>query len=159
VLALYGHPDAGGFWEKHCDKHLRSVGFKSVHQSWMSVYFHAQLKLMLAVYVDDFKMSGPTSSLATGWSLISKHIKLEKPTPLGRYLGCHHSSFTRQIPIGFNPTEVEPSLSTLITEGNSTVTNLAKKDKLTKPSPSLQGGRVTATFIKYDIYQVCPTKR
>ena len=55
VLALYGHPDAGGFWEKHCDKHLKSVGFTPVHQSWMSVYFHKDLKLMLAVYVDDFK--------------------------------------------------------------------------------------------------------
>jgi hypothetical protein len=76
---------------------------------------------------------------------------LEKPTPLGRYLGCHHSSLTKQIPDGYNPTGVEPSLSQLITEGNSTVTNLAKKDKIPKSSPSLQGGRVTATFIKYDM--------
>ena len=24
--ALYGHPDAGGYWEEYCDKHLKSVG-------------------------------------------------------------------------------------------------------------------------------------
>ena len=24
-LAIYGHPDAGGYWERHCEKHLASV--------------------------------------------------------------------------------------------------------------------------------------
>eukprot|EP00972_Heterocapsa_arctica_P091382 13483478-Heterocapsa_arctica.AAC.1 len=24
--ALYGHPDSGTFWEKHCDKHVCDVG-------------------------------------------------------------------------------------------------------------------------------------
>ena len=46
---------------------------------------------------------------------------------------------------------VEPSLSTLITEGNSTVINMAKKDKYTKSVPPSQGGRVAATFVKYDM--------
>ena len=27
VRALYGHPDAGGHWEQHCDKPLESVSF------------------------------------------------------------------------------------------------------------------------------------
>ena len=26
VLSLYGHPDAGGYWERHCDKVLQAVG-------------------------------------------------------------------------------------------------------------------------------------
>ncbi len=26
-LALYGHPDAGGYWEQHCEAHLSKVGF------------------------------------------------------------------------------------------------------------------------------------
>jgi hypothetical protein len=88
VLALYGHPDAGGFWEKHCDKHLKSVGFKPAHQSWMSVCFHDQLKLMLAVYVDDFKLAGPKTNLAQGWKLIGSKIKMEPPQQVGRFLGC-----------------------------------------------------------------------
>ena len=29
-LALYGHPDAGGYWERHCEEHLTSVGFVPV---------------------------------------------------------------------------------------------------------------------------------
>ena len=28
VRALYGHPDAGGYWEAPCEKHLREVGFE-----------------------------------------------------------------------------------------------------------------------------------
>ena len=30
VLALYGHPDAGGYWEKHCEKCLSQIGFVSI---------------------------------------------------------------------------------------------------------------------------------
>ena len=30
VLALYGHPDAGGFWEQHCERALKSVGYIQV---------------------------------------------------------------------------------------------------------------------------------
>ena len=55
ILALYGHPDSGGFWEKHCDKHLKKVGFKPM-PSWRSCYYHKDLDLFLIVYVDDFKM-------------------------------------------------------------------------------------------------------
>ena len=29
-LALYGHPDAGGYWERHCEEHLTSIGFVPV---------------------------------------------------------------------------------------------------------------------------------
>ena len=29
-LALYGHPDSGGIWEKHCTKQLRSIGWVPV---------------------------------------------------------------------------------------------------------------------------------
>ena len=26
VLALYGHPDSGGFWERHCEEKLKLIG-------------------------------------------------------------------------------------------------------------------------------------
>eukprot|EP00971_Amphidinium_carterae_P022182 437546-Amphidinium_carterae.1 len=35
VRALYGHPDAGGYWERHCEKQVRSVGFVPVPE-WNS---------------------------------------------------------------------------------------------------------------------------
>ena len=58
-------------WEQHCDSHLKTVGFDPV-PSWSSTYFHKDLGLFLVVYVDDFKMSGPSGNLEKGWSLISK---------------------------------------------------------------------------------------
>ena len=30
VLALYGHPDAGGYWERHCNTHRADIGFQSL---------------------------------------------------------------------------------------------------------------------------------
>ena len=47
-------------------------------------------RLLLAVYVDDFKMAGPKDNLAKGWELIGSRIDVDTPSPLGRYLGCEH---------------------------------------------------------------------
>ncbi len=89
VLALYGHLDSGGYWERHCEKELRAVGFKPVPQ-WKSIFFHPGLQLLLMVYVDDFKMSGPSENLSKGWSLIRGRIKTDDPAPVNRCLGCEH---------------------------------------------------------------------
>ena len=61
-LALYGHPDAGGYWELHCHEHLTSVGFAFV-PDWCSTYWHPKLKRLLSdgvQYVDDFQLAGPS---------------------------------------------------------------------------------------------------
>ena len=58
VLALYGHPDAGGHWERHCDSSVLQAGFIKVPK-WPSMYWHPKHRCLLTVYVDDFKMSGP----------------------------------------------------------------------------------------------------
>ena len=47
-------------------------------------------QLFLTVYVDDFKMAGPSANLARGWKMIRQHITTGDPTPLGLYLGCEH---------------------------------------------------------------------
>ena len=103
-LALYGHPDAGGFWERHCEKAVSEVGFTFL-PDWPSVFFHKDLKLMLVIYVDDFKLAGPRESLVKGWELLKTRITLEEPRPIGRYLGCLHERFTRDITGVFNPRE------------------------------------------------------
>ena len=59
LRALYGHPDSGTMWELHCDKHVKSVGFKPVGEEWQSCYFHPALRLFLVAYVGDFKIAGP----------------------------------------------------------------------------------------------------
>ena len=40
ILALYGHADAGGFWEEHCEEQLVSVGFTRLAEEWQGVFWH-----------------------------------------------------------------------------------------------------------------------
>ena len=90
-IALYGHPDSGGLWEIHCERMLVAVGFIMPDpEGWPSVFFHPELKLLLVVYVDDFKMSGPKESMSKGWELVGSRIDMDVPTDIGRYLGCDH---------------------------------------------------------------------
>ncbi len=98
-LALYGHPDSGGHWEAHCEAHLASVGFVRI-PDWHSTFWHPEHKLFLVVYVDDFKLSGPEEKLQVGWNLISQGITLEKPEPIGLYLGCKHIQTKGTLPDG-----------------------------------------------------------
>jgi len=50
------------------------------------------------VYVDDFKLSGPTGNLQEGWALIRRSIKTDEPHPMGLFLGCKHTVFERTLP-------------------------------------------------------------
>ena len=44
-LALYGHPDAGGFWEEQCDKAVKACGFIDFKdEGWRSTYWHPKEK-------------------------------------------------------------------------------------------------------------------
>ena len=64
-------------------------------ESWQSCYWHDDLKLLLVVYVDDFKLAGPENNLARGWKLIRERLTLEEPTEANLYLGYFHE--TRKI--------------------------------------------------------------
>ena len=88
-ISLYGHPDAGGYWERHCEEHLASVVFVPA-PDWRSTYWHPELKLLLMVYVDDFKMTGPSAKFAKGWSLIRQRVKTDEPHTVTECLGCEH---------------------------------------------------------------------
>ena len=96
VRALYGHPDSGTFWEKHCDKELKKVGFDAI-DNWPSCYWHDKYKLMLTVYVDDFKLAGPAEHLKKGWELIQQRINIDEPDEANLFLGCIHSRETKII--------------------------------------------------------------
>ena len=96
-LALYGHPDSGGYWEQRCEAHVLEQGFVPC-SPWRSCYFHPELGVFLIVYVDDFKMAGPTGeAMKRGWDLIRGPSKVAPeglqtgdPEGVGRFLGCHH---------------------------------------------------------------------
>ena len=68
-IALYGHRDPWGLWEQYCESMLLVVGFIMPDpEGWPSVFFHPELKLLLVVYVNHFRMSGPKENLSKGWS-------------------------------------------------------------------------------------------
>ena len=90
-IALYGHPDSEGLWEIHCETQLLAVGFVMPDpEGWPSVLYHHELKLLMVVYVDDFKMSGPKESMKKGWELVASRIDMDTPGVVSRYLGCDH---------------------------------------------------------------------
>ena len=90
LKALYGHPNAGGYWERHCTQQLKSVGWVPVGPNWPSMFYHPARACTLMVYVDDFKMAGPPTAVATCWEDIQGVIELDPPEDVGRCLGCEH---------------------------------------------------------------------
>ena len=105
VLALYGHPDSGGLWEQHLNTQLGSVGWRQVlPEMWQSVFYHDDLKLLLVIYVDDFKLAGPTENLKKGWETISSKVDIGSPEPYDRYFGClHREALDTQLPKSAHP--------------------------------------------------------
>ena len=68
---------------------MTSIGFVPV-PDWRSTYWHPELKSFLMVYVDGFKMSGPSANSAKGWSMIRQRIKTDEPHAVTKCLGCEH---------------------------------------------------------------------
>ena len=68
-LALYGHPDSRGIWERHCETELQKVRFEAnFDQHLEERVYHRTKKLLLVVYVDDSKLAGPKNTIKEGWS-------------------------------------------------------------------------------------------
>ncbi len=38
TLALYGHADAGGFWEQYCEAQLVSIRLERISEEWPGVF-------------------------------------------------------------------------------------------------------------------------
>ena len=123
-LALYGHPDSVGHWEKHCNAALNKAGFVKV-APWRSTFWHDRLKLLLVVYVDDFKMSGPKTNLSEGWKAIRKGIVTDDPKPVNKCLGCQHDVKTINKG-GIDTTTVEYNMEDFLKQCVSSYLELAK---------------------------------
>ena len=95
VKALYGHPNSGCYWEQRCESKVLREGFRRIGNcgEWRSCYVHDELGVVLVVYVDDFKMSGPESSMKPAWALLRNGegaLDMDDPQTLDSYLGCKH---------------------------------------------------------------------
>ena len=95
VLALYGHPDSGGIWENHLNSRIGKEGWKQILPDvWQSIFYHAEYNGMLVVYVDDFKLAGPTENMEKAWASIKRAVNIGEPEPYDRYFGCQHVEFS-----------------------------------------------------------------
>ena len=54
---VYGHPDAGTYWEAHCDERIKKGGWQPLPAEWPSCYFNKMKNMFLIIYVDDFNMA------------------------------------------------------------------------------------------------------
>ena len=124
-LALYGHPLAGAFWERHCTKQLKSVGFTPI-PTWENCFVHREFKTVLMVYVDDFKMAGKEKSINECWKRIKDVINHDEPAPLGKFLGCGHSM------IDVDPQFMKPhfdAVQSFLRDGSENLQSLKERDR------------------------------
>ena len=67
---------------KTVDASVRENGFGSIGPEWPSRYIHEDLKLVLVVYVDDFKLSGPKENMGKGFELLRTLLNIEKESEI-----------------------------------------------------------------------------
>jgi len=90
--SLYGHPEAGGHWERHFTEAALARGGVPV-PGHPSTFWFPETKLLLTVYVDDLLLSGPEAAHAPFWESLRtgpKAVAIDDPEPLDRFLGRGH---------------------------------------------------------------------
>ena len=85
ILALYGHPDAGAFWERKCEGALLSCGWTKT--CWQGLFMHKKTNSLLIVYVDDFRMAAKAEYTPRLWDEIRVKLVVDDPSAPQRFLG------------------------------------------------------------------------
>ena len=75
VKALYGHPDAGGLWEQHLKKIIKTLGGQEVPE-YPGNFFFPDTKLLLSTYVDDLTLAGPTEEHEPFWAKLTSVVDI-----------------------------------------------------------------------------------
>ena len=68
---------------------INKLGYQKF-ENWPSLYWHEKRRLLLLVFVDDFKLAGPKQTLPSAWKAIAQHVEMSGPKPIGKFLGCLH---------------------------------------------------------------------
>ena len=86
--------DSGGIWENHLNGRVVKQGWKQILPDiWHSIFHHQELNCLLVVYVDDFKIAGPSANMEKAWASIKAAVNSGDPEPYDRYFGCMHREF------------------------------------------------------------------
>ena len=89
VKALFGHPDAGGLWEQHLKKTIKSLGGQEIPE-YPGNFFFPETKLLLSTFVEDLTLAGPTEAHEPFWAKLTSVVDIEPPEPTYRILGRNH---------------------------------------------------------------------
>ncbi len=92
----------------------------------------------MSVYVDDFKIAGAPAAMSTSV------IKLDDPTPLGKYLGCNHTMC--DVPASWVDAA---AMSTLLRDGSDDA--FAAKPEATTPMKRTSSGK-KQRCTRYDMH-------
>ncbi|CAE7293066.1 GIP [Symbiodinium sp. CCMP2592] len=95
LRALYGHPEAGGLWEKHLKEVLRNMGGQELPE-YPGNFRFPETKLLLSTYVDDLTLSGPQEEHQPFWDALCKVVDVEPPEPVYRILGRNHCTINAE---------------------------------------------------------------
>ncbi|CAE7231161.1 unnamed protein product [Symbiodinium sp. CCMP2592] len=95
LRALYGHPEAGGLWEKHLKGVLKSMGGQELPE-YPGNFWFPETKLLLSTYVDDLTLSGPQEEHQPFWDALCKVVDVEPPEPVYRILGRNHCTINAE---------------------------------------------------------------
>ena len=88
-LALYGHPKSGKRWEDLLNSHLEQKRWSTIDE-WKSCFWHDELKCLLVVYLDDFKLAGTTGNMIEARNTIRKGIAVGEPSNVDHFVGVKH---------------------------------------------------------------------
>ena len=84
--SLYGHPESGGRWRKKFAGVIQErLGRESA--SFPSNFWIESSRLLVALYVDDFLLSGPTKERQKFWQVLQSKLDIEEPSPIDKVLG------------------------------------------------------------------------
>jgi hypothetical protein len=112
-LSLYGHPLAGLYWHRYLEEKLVKLRYTKI-DGWSSVYFNAETRVGLVIYVDDLLVGGPAKAVKAAMQQIGNVITVEDPHVIDKYLGCFHKLEAVTQPGGIKATAVHFNMTDYI---------------------------------------------
>ena len=104
-----------------------------------TTYFHAWLYMVL--YVDDFKLAGPTANLKTGWNLLWQGLTIEPEKNQALFLGCIQEVGTFKLPGGKLATSLTYNMESFMDSCVQKYVELARGNVRLKKVPIFSSGR------------------
>ena len=82
---LYGHPDAGAYWERKCERALKECGWEKT--CCQGLFIHGNTNSLLIAYVDDLRMAARAEYTPKLWGDLRKWLVVDDQSPPQRFLG------------------------------------------------------------------------